>query len=171
MIVSLVFAHNVLSARDLGVLVPPDLVTMCVCVCLCVCVCVGVCAPLQGVLASGGEDKVVMLWRIDPSAAPNAPLATGPNADIASRATALRNRKGGQGDRPRPKELIMQHSGHRRGVRRHKQPLLALFQRVHDRASMIATILQARILTTVEAKGCVCLVSCFVGTSVYAESG
>lgn len=66
-------------------------------------------------LASGGDDKVVMLWRTDPDGAPQLPGGTG------DRAATLRARHKGGAPLPnakqRPSELIMQHSGHRRGVR------------------------------------------------------
>jgi hypothetical protein len=63
--------------------------------------------------------QVVMLWRVDLSAAPGEHHAAGLAADAARGASgggAGRGRKGSAAaDRPRPKDLIMQHAGHRRG--------------------------------------------------------
>ncbi|KAL6755216.1 WD40 repeat-like protein [Haematococcus lacustris] len=62
----------------------------------------------RGILASGGEDKVVLVWRIDCDAAPGAQEAGQPQ--VVSHGGRRR-----ANEVPRPKELIMQHSGHRRG--------------------------------------------------------
>eukprot|EP00195_Chlamydomonas_chlamydogama_P006777 CAMPEP_0202905910 /NCGR_PEP_ID=MMETSP1392-20130828/36561_1 /ASSEMBLY_ACC=CAM_ASM_000868 /TAXON_ID=225041 /ORGANISM="Chlamydomonas chlamydogama, Strain SAG 11-48b" /LENGTH=458 /DNA_ID=CAMNT_0049594215 /DNA_START=185 /DNA_END=1558 /DNA_ORIENTATION=+ len=58
----------------------------------------------RGILASGGEDKLIMVWRMNPDAPVPEASETGSGA------------KGGKGaSKELPQELIFQHAGHRRG--------------------------------------------------------
>ncbi|GAX75310.1 hypothetical protein CEUSTIGMA_g2755.t1 [Chlamydomonas eustigma] len=71
--------------------------------------------PLErGVLASGGEDQIINVWRLDPDSAASVPLEE-VGALPAEGKKRKTTPKGADSDEPRPQELIFQHVGHRRG--------------------------------------------------------
>uniref|UniRef100_A0A7S3VQR3 Histone-binding protein RBBP4-like N-terminal domain-containing protein n=1 Tax=Dunaliella tertiolecta TaxID=3047 RepID=A0A7S3VQR3_DUNTE len=65
----------------------------------------------KGVLASGGDDRVMMVWNINV----DAPPADRPLPPEASKKKSKAGVPTAPQDVQRPKELMMQHSGHRRG--------------------------------------------------------
>jgi hypothetical protein len=68
--------------------------------------------PTQGVLASGGEDHLVVLWSLD---------RTRPGAGAAPEGGAGGSSSSGRGAKTAPPpEVIFKHVGHRNGVRGHR---------------------------------------------------
>jgi hypothetical protein len=76
---------------------------------------------MKGVLASGGEDQIINVWRLDSDSSASVPLEVA-GAVPAEGKKRKTNPKGADSDEPRPQELIFQHVGHRRGVRDAARP-------------------------------------------------
>jgi hypothetical protein len=67
---------------------------------------------LQGVLASGGEDHLVVVWNLERSAAAAAEAAAAAGAGSSKTGSS----KAGSSSKDTPPEVLFKHVGHRAGV-------------------------------------------------------